>query len=525
MLGGFGLLLLATAAAWVPAAAQDFKSDQARAQILVRKGRVAEAIVIYRSLLARDPGNVRVARDFGGALRRVGEYEAALVVYEHTDALLPQPRFLLDRVGLLTLLGRTVEALDLCVAFLDRAPSIQKYLQERLIELADDENLRNRATDALEKAFDDTPSDRVGSALSELYLMDEKYDDAIETTWRVDRHVGADGERAYRLAHRLHGLEETDRALDLVTVVVEDYPGSGYADVAHLYRSELQVALGRADEAYAALTLLGTDGRQHRNTYEIQMRRAELLSGPLGRIDDAVALYDTLLADRRLRGRHENVRLEKADIQLRIGRFDGALSEFRQLSAMARTESVRERSRFLVGELFFYMGEIDSAAASYAELLDEFPEGNLANDALERIFLFNENFEGAGEALKSFARLVRIEASGDVAPALALGDSLIVLYRGAPIHDDLLSKMATLAASSDAPARAIGYVDSLTALYPESRMASRGLRLKGSVQEELIGDPKAALGTYETLLINYPDSIDAAEVRPRVTRLRRELRS
>lgn len=504
--------------------AQELSEQIRQAQMSVRRGQYTDAIRIYGMLMAEVPENDRVVRGYASALRQLGRYEDALDVYARGDAARPQPAFLLDRVRILKQLDRSRDALDLCLENLEASRALRLYLQEQTIELAESPLLWPVAYNRLWEKFRDRKTEAVGITLSEICLLGNRHEEAVTVSRELDRELRGGGDRLFGMARRLDALGDEALALEVVTEVIDDYPRSAYRQEAVILRASLEEALGDPDAAYRGLTDLIEEGvSDHRAFYELQMRRAGLLAGPLEQADGAIALYDTLLATPFLRRDFEAIRLQKAETQLRLERFAGALEDFRELARSSRKENVRERAEYLVGEIFFYQGELDSAAAAYARQVEAFPDGRLANDALDRIFLFNENYMVDGLALQAMGGMYRMSMRGEIEQAVVLGDSLAHAYADTDIHDDMLLTVGTLLSTTEAPERGVAYLDTLATRYPESRLAPLAMQLKGEIIEA--SDPSRALSVYEDLLIRYPFSLEASEVRPRVSRLRKELRS
>jgi tetratricopeptide (TPR) repeat protein len=351
----------------------------------------------------------------------------------------------------------------------------------------------------------------------------------------LDELAKSGGLRRVDLARRLEREGQPKLALE---VLAEAQGEPGVSGDVILLRARLEESLGRTKEAYATLTRVSRAGTPA-DLFDVNLRRARLLAGPLGQPERALGVLDTLLAEPRLRPRHDEIRLERAETEVRLGRWRAAVSTLRALSAASRDEVTRERATFLVGELFFHQGEIDSAAAAYLRQVEQFPKGSLTNDALARVYLFNENFGDSGESLRDLGRVAELEARGLLTDALALARSLEPKYAASTMHDDLLWKLALLMVASSDLGGAQATVDSLVAKHGESRLAPQALKLKGEIQEGLIPpgprpsgasvstvpDRQAALRTYEMLLDRYPGTIEASEVRPRVSAMRKEFPS
>jgi tetratricopeptide (TPR) repeat protein len=526
----------------LPQTRTELRQEIQTAQRFLRQGRLAQALTLYQDLYRAFPDDASVARAYAGALRQTGRYQEALDIYAAADARVGHPRFLLDRVALLKQLDQRRQALDLCLQELDSMGSIRQYVHDEVVELSADPDLWDRAHDLLQDRFEDAPTEATGETLIELRLRRGRDEAAVDAARVLDRTLDGGGIRLYQLARRLERQGKVTLARDLVDEVVVAYPGAGHWREAVLFRADLDVALREPEKALAGLDRARTEIPRPQDRYPVDVRRAEILSASLGRAPEAVAIYDEMLAEPLLRSRHEEVRLERAETQMRVGLVEGALDDFRTLAATSRREATRERAEHLVGELYFYAGNIDSAAAAYLRQVEAHPAGTYANDALERIFLFNENYEGGGEALSALGKVHRVAALGDEREATRMGLELVASQDGTAIHDDLLWTMGGLLAGSDAPVLALSLLDELATRYPESRLAPRALQLLAALREERVPvfvplsthlplggyfgyDKARALATYEELLIRYPLSIEASEVRQKVSQLRKELPS
>jgi TolA-binding protein len=72
---------------------------------------------------------------------------------------------------------------------------------------------------------------------------------------------------------------------------------------------------------------------------------------------------------------------------------------------------------------------------------------------------------------------------------------------------------------------AMGYLETLVTDHPADRRAAEALMRQGSILQTRLGRPQEALMRYETVLTDYPQSVQAGDARRFVEGLRRELKS
>jgi tetratricopeptide (TPR) repeat protein len=526
LIAAVAMLLIATDGWAEPLSAVELRNRLNIAQGHVRRGDYSMAARVYRELMDEHLTEDRVVRGYAGALRALGRLDEALTAFNRGDELRDPPRFVRERVSILRQLQRPDEALELCFEGLVKSPGLEQLLRNDVLQLAEIEGLDDRARAWLQERFDEVPSTGVGETLVELYLEAGKYDAAVETVNALDADESRGGFRLYDIARRLGTFDEEERALEVLKDLEKRYPESPQLREAILYRAKLHERLEDPEGAYAILSeyASGVETVDQRS-FDVHMERARLLAGPLGSVEEALDVYDELLGNHLLRPRHEAIRLQRAEVQLNLARYEGALADFRELAGGSRSASVRERAEYLIGEIFFYDGELDSAAAVWARQVETFPKGELANDALKRIYLFNENYGEDGTPLKRLGQVYRLTAEGRLDVATARLDSLLAEYAEDPIEDDMLIEAGELWLQLGDPGKALPYYSDVARKYPESRLAPVAMMKKGELLESSLANPTEALTVYEELIVRYPLSIEASEVRPRVTRLRKEVRS
>jgi tetratricopeptide (TPR) repeat protein len=177
------------------------------------------------------------------------------------------------------------------------------------------------------------------------------------------------------------------------------------------------------------------------------------------------------------------------------------------------------QARFMLAEVQFFAGQLDSAHANY-ERIAAVPEDENAADALDRMYLLEETPSSAVRFV--LAQIEYERWRGGNARAMAIADTL---WRNVAPHGDYAARAGlTLAALKMAAGDAKGALapllvvcDSLT----DDRLAPLARQRAGEAYLAL-DDPKNALAQYEECLARYPRAWNSAEVRRRVEKLRRE---
>lgn len=219
-----------------------------------------------------------------------------------------------------------------------------------------------------------------------------------------------------------------------------------------------------------------------------------------------------------------NPMLEQRMPELRLEHALGLAREGAIAQALPLLDSLNRTwppARFMLAELQFFSGDLDSAAANYTRVADD-PNDADAAAALDRLYLLEE---APASPLRPMLGLIAFERwRGHRAAATQLADSL---WRMQAPHGAFAARAGLDLAELKTEANDVRgalvpllvVCDSLT----EDRLAPLARQRAGDAYLSL-GDETRALAQYEECLARYPRAWNSAEVRRRVEKLRRERR-
>jgi tetratricopeptide (TPR) repeat protein len=233
----------------------------------------------------------------------------------------------------------------------------------------------------------------------------------------------------------------------------------------------------------------------------------------LQRTGHAAEARTLLAANPSLEQRMPELALERGMAIAREGPPAGALA---LLDSLAKAWPP---ARFMLAEVQFFSGDLDSAHANY-ERIAAVPDDENAADALERMYLLED--APASPARYVLAQIEYERWRGGKTRALALADTL---WRTVAPHGDYAARAGlTLAALKLEAGDAKGALAPLLVVcdsLADDRLAPLARQRVGEAYMAL-DDPKSALAQYEECLARYPRAWNSAEVRRRVEKLRRE---
>jgi predicted Zn-dependent protease len=148
-------------------------------------------------------------------------------------------------------------------------------------------------------------------------------------------------------------------------------------------------ALGKLDDALAAYDSIIAD---HPQDVIAKTGRADVLKA-LGRLDEALAAYDSVIADHP-----QNVvaKTGRAEVLKALGKLDDALAAYDSIIADHPQDVVAKNGR---AEVLKALGKLDDALAAYDEVITIYPKDPIARNGRSCLLAALKRFDEALESL------------------------------------------------------------------------------------------------------------------------------
>ncbi len=213
--------------------------------------------------------------------------------------------------------------------------------------------------------------------------------------------------------------------------------------------------------------------------------------------------------------------VDLANTKLRMGQYEEAASVCKRVEEEAKDQASKEDAAFLQAEILFYAGKIDEARTAYDRVAREFAGGDRVNDALDRLILLTRAGDAGALSLAALGQIAYQRRFGEPARALAICQDAERECAGCPAEEDFLREESLLLLDLGRIDEAAVRADTLAARFPASGASPAVLRAVADRLRERDGETGPVLQRYENLLLHYPNSHDAFEVRAILDKLRR----
>jgi len=267
--------------------------------------------------------------------------------------------------------------------------------------------------------------------------------------------------------------------------IIEDYPGSEFSSRSHFQIGTIQ--MDRYFDLQGALASFSAAAAESRITPELRWA-AMLRTGNV-----LLAQGDTVRA---------------RDVFLSVGAAPDVLPV------------QGDEATFRLAEIDFFCGRYQEASQRLAVLVVDL-QADYANDAIQLQAFLQENALTVPAALVRYGHAEFMARRHRYPEAVQEFSEIIRQYPNALLVDDALLRIASVhEATGRFTEAAATYERLLNEFRDRSSVLDRALFGLGSVYERRLNDPARAIAAYEQLLADHPGSVLAAEARKRIRILR-----
>lgn len=503
------------------------------AQLLIRDGKHEEALARLSegNLTGQHAEAAKLLR--GTCLRKLGRFGEARALYQgEIDACRergedPTPMLVeLQRASREA--GDAKAAFDLCLEIDRGGAAHSEWVRDELESLIVADSAGNWVVPALRKEIRTRPeAQNLPELLISSLLSFGKDAEALEEARALDRAREGRGlallEQLRRIAQKGTEAQVVAFAEAAVAAGLGDDPAQ---EALYLKASALRRA-GRHREAVAAFddaVKASPEGALARMSLK---DRADVLVRDLRDFESGAAAQEDLIAVlEKTRGSERGRLLGQAlvalaETRLRMGRYEDVVAVCKRIEDIAADPVSREEAAFQQAEVLFYAGKIEEAQGGYERMTRDFAGGDRVNDALERLLLLSRVGEAGAVPLAALGQIAYQRRIGQHSRALEICEEASRACDGCEAAQDILREeglsLLDLGRLEEAAARA----DTLAARYPDGGMAAGVLRAVADRMRERDGESEAVIRRYEDLLVRFPRSYEALEVRSLLQKLRR----
>ncbi len=214
-----------------------------------------------------------------------------------------------------------------------------------------------------------------------------------------------------------------------------------------------------------------------------------------------------------------------AEGHLQANSIDKTRLIYHQIIAERATASEATEARFRLAELHFLSGQIDRAQTLLNAVLKTDVNRDIINDTIALSALLQEGQRADATLLSAYASACLKLRQKDQNGALHAFETLHHAHPKSFLADRLLDHQAKIYTDQKRYPQAIQTYRKLIATQPESPLSPAAYIAQGAIYDKYLGQYYDAQKIYETLLVNYPTSLEADIARERLRSLRQKIQT
>ncbi len=520
--------LAASSPAPVRAADPQLQSQMQNARRALTRGQFQQAAEAYRKILGARPLDGAAAAGLAEALvglKKVAEADsviAAALGKVSAPADLYQLRARIRRSQ-----DRPVEAFQDVVSLLDadieRAPWAFRETRDMLNGGLD----AARAVDLADAARRAHPGSVPFAVLTALiHGLDGRAEEGLRLLLADEESQKLRGKALLLYADHMLALGHEGAGVSALESAADRLDDPAQRSVVLFRVAEVHETQGRYAAALAALERITAERPGTGAAGKALLASADIHQRYLKDPGSALAVYRRIQDDPMLGHRRPEMLLQMADCYVRLGDLDEGARTYASVIPEAVDPEHAETAAYKLAEVEFFRGNIDSALVLYQDMAQAHPRSLLADDAAGRYILLNKYLlVGGGTAAQLLGRMAWGVLVGDSAAVDSSATLLIENWGEGELAAEAYLGLADLAERSGRYPDAIDYLERLVAGHADDPRAPLALRRQGDILVQHLSRPRDALIRYETILTDYPNSVQAGEARRLVETLRRDLKS
>ncbi|OAV42999.1 tetratricopeptide repeat protein [Lewinella sp. 4G2] len=488
----------------------------------------------YNKAIENLPADQYRITQLGNAFISQTKYDYAIKVYERGSELMKGKKNFSSNLG--DLYRRKGEYTKMITNYLDvvaeqpkRARQIQTYFQRYLSEedlLEAQKQLYARIQEADE---DDTTFPEM---LAWVFIQRKDFKAALRQARALDKRLDENGERVLRIGRMAANAKEYESAIAAFDYITEN-KSSASGIYLEAKREGLLTRRRAITDGYdyteADLRILETAYEEFLTEFgynpasaRIAIQLAELEALYLNDLDKGIDILKEVIDAPGVDGAIQaNAKLALADYYLMTDEVWESTLLYSQVDKKFKEDLLGHEARFRNARLSYFRGDFEWAQSQF-DVLKASTSRLIANDALDlSVFIMdNLGLDTSATALQTYADAELLVFQNRFDDAFKTLDDLKKAFPGHELEDDIVYLKAKIYLKLRRYEEAATAYQSIIDGFPESIRLDNSLWALGNLYENQLDDKAKAQEIYETLFVDYSNSILAVEARKRYRALR-----
>jgi tetratricopeptide (TPR) repeat protein len=501
----------------------------------LQKDEEEKARQIWNQVLTENPNNASNYRMVANAMLKHRLYDDGIAVYlKGREIMGRQGLFALELAQLHSYRFNYDRATDEYLRYI-RANSRQlNYVEARIASFKGSHETYEQVTSVLKNWIAQESGNPIyRKLLISVLLSYENFSAAfaevkhLEEVKREIKSKEIPGQELFRfsqIALKESRYEFAENALRTIVSNHPDYPDRARVEY-ELARTLYQQR--RFDQALAAFDKVAAAHPGSIWAVESILARGDIFLNEKFSPDSAAQNYHTIVNHFPANKNHIHAYIRLGDVEVARGNLSEAEAHYlHAVQSPTKQGSAAGENRFeghlRLAELAFYQGDFEKTR-KYLKALLEVPSGNLSNeyvnDALELSLLLDQNEQDTFQVLTDYAQAMLLIKQHNLEEAALQLKNLSDSFPSADLAPKAIFQYSRLKRETGDYVSAVLGFNVLIGQYPQNSLCDLALWEIGTIYEEDLREPSKAIESYESILVDYSESVLVENARKKIRSL------
>lgn len=501
-------------------------------RVYQERGEQAKSDELYNKLVRELPANDFTIKDLAITFYRAEAYDFSIKALLNGRKLVNnETAFSYDLLSLYRYRKDKPMLIQEYLVLLDINPGVLPQAQNVLANILEDKEDYDLLRSALLRRLQKDPQNvTLTEFLTWQYIQQKDFDMALRQTLALDRRLREDGSRLFELSRVLISNQAYDQAIEALNYLVAKGKDNRYyipAKIDQLNVKARQLTANKFSKTDLQalendyLSLLDEFGRNAGTSFAIR-QLANLQAFYLQKSGEAARQLASMI---EIPGIPPVIigqaKLELGDVYILTGEVWEAALLYGQVEKQFANEPYGQEAKFRNARLSYFQGDFTWSKAQL-DVLKSSTSQLIANDALNLSLTISDNLQGERDtaALKKYAVADLLIFKNEPEEALAILDSMNILYPGNSLEDDILMAKSKIFIKQGDFSRAMTQLQTIADQYSTGLWGDDAVFMLAELFESKLNNPEKALELYQRIITDFPGSLYVIEARKRFRLLR-----
>lgn len=481
----------------------------------------------YNKAVARVEENPGYAYNVGQTFQNYNLLDYAIKTYELANTSKPQISY---NIQLARLYGESGDLMKMFESYISLIEKNEKYIDvvqrnfNIYISDAPDNENNSILKKVLFKRLQKNPNILYNQVLSWLFIQEQDFNKAFTQEKAIFKRLNTrDFTRFFELGYVMVDSKFYQDAIKVFTYVKEQSQNIDF---------QLEAISAIMDAKILNdnnTTEIDTDFQNHFETYgfntqtiPIQLQYAEFLAFKANRIEEARDILKNALKFNSGVFQKAQIEILYADVLVAQQNFNQALVKYSLVSKLVKNSPLAQEASFKTAMTSYYKGDFDWALTQL-KVLKKATTQTIANDAIEMALFIKQgktDADSTQQALRKVAKADLFVYQGKPKEAIQELKSVMAVVDNYHIKDQVYFKLGTVYQLLEDYDNAILNYETLLLEYPESIVADNALFALAKIYNDKKTDSEKSKTYLEQIIFEHEDSIFFVEARKLYRKLR-----